>query len=137
MSQLLFCGPSTDILLAFRRLPLQELMIWRIFECIVDALSVLEYGAELVPNPAAPGNFMPNPAFAPAPGPGMMVVHFDLKPENSKSASPVLVSLIRHCSRPSDNLVFGTEPTVQSGSHPHRQTWKVGFVSCTHVGFKH
>ncbi|KAG4422460.1 hypothetical protein IFR04_004361 [Cadophora malorum] len=97
-------GPHTDIFLAFRCLPLHELTIWHIFECIVDALSVLEYGAELIPNPAAPGSFMPNPAFAPALGPGMMVVHFDLKPEN----------------------IFGTEPTAQGGSHPHTQTWKLG-----------
>jgi len=119
-------GPHTDIFLAFRCLPLHELTIWHIFECIVDALSVLEYGAELIPNPAAPGSFMPNPAFAPALGPGMMVVHFDLKPENSKSASPPLSSLPMYCTNLSDNSVFGTEPTAQGGSHPHTQTWKVG-----------
>ncbi|KAG4436509.1 hypothetical protein IFR05_008015 [Cadophora sp. M221] len=73
-----------------------ELTLWRIFECLVDGLAVLEYDAELVNTPAGPVPPAGYDAAAP------MVVHFDLKPEN----------------------IMAGEKTQQT--HPFTPVWKIG-----------
>ncbi len=60
-----------------------ECTLWRIFDCLVDAISVLEFGDEVkydsVKQVAGAPN--PHPEFKP-------IVHFDIKPENGKSLWP-------------------------------------------------
>ncbi|KAL2060033.1 hypothetical protein VTL71DRAFT_9855 [Oculimacula yallundae] len=90
-----------------RRLPFEELTLWRIFECLVDGLAVLEYDGELVvtpaagAGPAAPPVITPPAVFNPA---IPMVVHFDLKPLN----------------------IFGGNRSLPGGTHPFTPVWKVG-----------
>ncbi|KAK0124068.1 hypothetical protein ONS95_009054 [Cadophora gregata] len=83
-----------------RNLPFEELTLWRIFECIVDGLSVLEFGDELIPDQHSLGRFIPKATFNPALD---LVVHFDLKPDN----------------------IFGVDNRTGC-THPHTQTWKIG-----------
>jgi hypothetical protein len=65
--------------------PFKEVTLWKILDCLVDGMSVFEYGRELAAN--RDGKFVP----ATAPGmvpdkPWSNIVHFDLKPENGESS---------------------------------------------------
>jgi len=56
--------------------PFLETTLWRIFECLVDGLSVLQEGAEISIDPVTG-------VTTPTPVPGWNVlVHFDMKPDN-------------------------------------------------------
>ncbi|KAH7389108.1 kinase-like domain-containing protein [Cadophora sp. MPI-SDFR-AT-0126] len=120
-----------------RYLPFEELTLWRIFECIVDGLAVLEYDAELVLDPNNPGHFIADPAWYIQGNP--VVVHFDLKPENSKFLSHNIVvgTVSEYGLR---KAVFGVDDRrAAAGTHPDTQTWKIGdfglFMEVHRTGF--
>ncbi|KAH7319023.1 kinase-like domain-containing protein [Rhexocercosporidium sp. MPI-PUGE-AT-0058] len=81
-----------------RNVPFAELTLWRVFECLVDGLSALEYNGELDmgggPVPLPTRGFAVNDA---------VVVHYDLKPDNIK--------------------VFSGD---RNNSHPLTPVWKIG-----------
>ncbi|CZT46771.1 uncharacterized protein RSE6_07259 [Rhynchosporium secalis] len=81
-----------------RRLPFPELTLWRIFECLIDGLAVMEFDGEIT---TSAGVLVPPAAFNPADN---MVVHFDLKPPN----------------------IFGINRTNAGGTHPFTPIWKLG-----------
>lgn len=69
----------------FRRLPLHELTLWHIFECLVDGACALTYKKEI---PARRGRRGLVVADDPPEDPAVeIVVHADLKPANSRFPS--------------------------------------------------
>ncbi|KAE9381092.1 kinase-like protein [Stipitochalara longipes BDJ] len=90
-------GDLSGLLTTFQRLgrPLREITVWKLFECMVDGLSVLEYGNELTlrsPENSYRATIREN--WDP-------IVHFDLKPEN------ILLGV--------DKAVHGTSPVYKIG----------------------
>jgi hypothetical protein len=76
------------VLILCRGKHFQETTLWRIFECLVDGITVLEVG-----NDWTASN---EPEATPRPG-WHHIVHFDLKPGNSKSHCNVhIVFMIAH-----------------------------------------
>jgi hypothetical protein len=72
--------PSCVLLLiayTFSAVPFSELTIWRLFDCLLDGISVLDYGNELVPDGFT------NEFYIPQLRSEKEIVHFDLKPANS------------------------------------------------------
>ncbi|KAL2060043.1 hypothetical protein VTL71DRAFT_9865 [Oculimacula yallundae] len=61
-----------------RNLPFKEITLWRIFECLVDACSVLEFGAE---HEMSNQPSVTEALITPIPD-WEVIVHFDLKPAN-------------------------------------------------------
>jgi len=74
----LFCSRTISNYLHRRAVPFTELTLWRIFDCLVDGISVLQYGNELVPDAVTTQWYIPSQ------GHEVPIVHFDLKPANSK-----------------------------------------------------
>jgi hypothetical protein len=72
--------PSYDLLLiayTFSAVPFNEITIWRLFDCLLDGISVLDYGNELEPDGVT------NKFYIPQLRSKEEIVHFDLKPANS------------------------------------------------------
>ena len=66
-----------------------EISVWKIFDCLVDGLAVMEYGNELALR-------SPFDSFSPVVRPDWdPLVHFDLKPPNSMLKGTLLKYLIR------------------------------------------
>ncbi len=58
-------------------LPFEEITLWRIFDCLVDACSILEFGQELTYDDVSKVAKIARPI------PGIdQIVHLDIKPEN-------------------------------------------------------
>ncbi|KAI9047476.1 hypothetical protein LZ554_008195 [Drepanopeziza brunnea f. sp. 'monogermtubi'] len=76
-----YCPQGSLLTLLRRRIarafPFAELTLWKIFECLVDGISVLDYDAEVGYDPVT--GLAVIPLFDPAGGVG---VHFDMKPGN-------------------------------------------------------
>ncbi|PMD62202.1 uncharacterized protein K444DRAFT_490062, partial [Hyaloscypha bicolor E] len=78
-----YCSLGSLYDLLDRRIKLQashsliELTIWRLFDCLLDGISVLDYGNELVPDGVT------NEFYTPQLRSKEEIVHFDLKPANS------------------------------------------------------
>ncbi|KAE9381085.1 kinase-like protein, partial [Stipitochalara longipes BDJ] len=65
-------------------IPFTELTLFRIFDCLVDGISVLQYGNELLPDGVTTAFYVPPQPYE------IPIVHFDLKPANkNRTIHPV------------------------------------------------
>lgn len=63
---------------------MSELSMWHLFECLIDGLCVMHYGSQITPVAVVPATVPPTfTAAAPAAVGPNMVLHLDLKGENS------------------------------------------------------